>query len=126
MLTKDEERLSIELMTEKVMNTKDFVIADAKIEGFCLRPDSKHYSDFVFVGYTTRDGDRLKSELSDAFKNGERTDIHAGDREGDICFNIYTDLGISKRRMVCTGWQIDKGDNKARFITAFDKKRGEK
>ena len=126
MFTKEEKRLSTEFMAEKVMKVTDFVIADAKIEGFCLRPDSKHYSDFAFVGYTKKDGDRLRSDLIEAFKKGKRTDIRSGDRDGDICFNIYTDLGISRRRFFCTGWQIDNGDNKARFITAFDKKRGEK
>ena len=126
MLTKESEQMTTGSMTEKVMNTTEFIIADAKIEGFCLRPDSKHYSDFAFVGYTAKDGDTLRSELGEAFRNGFRTDIHGGDRQGDICFNIYTELGITKRRLFCTGWQIDNGDNKARFITAFDKKRRDK
>ena len=35
-------------------------------------------------------------------------------------------LGIDKKARVVTGWQIDKGDNKPRFITAMaarDKKK---
>ena len=126
MITKDIHSLTAEEMAEIVTGTTDFVIADAKIEGFCLRPDSKHYSDFVYVGYTVQDWERLRADLIEDFRNGKRTDIHGGNRKGDICFNIYTDLGVTRRRTFCTGWQIDKGDNKARFITAFDKKRGEK
>ena len=126
MLTQEAEKMSKEEMTAKVMETNGFYIADAKIEGFCLRIDAKHYTDFAMVGYTAKDGDKLRADLGEAFANGMRTDIRAGARAGDICFNIYTELGITKRRLFCTGWQIDCGDDIARFITAFDKNRRDK
>ena len=121
MLTKEAEGMTIEYMTEKVMGVTDFVIADAKIEGFCLNPNGKHWDHFRDVGYTTKDGELLRKQLMDAFKNYDSADIKEGKIKGDICFNIYTELGVTKKHLFLTGWQIDRGTNFARFITAFDK-----
>ena len=122
MLTKEPESMTNEYMTEKVMNTTEFVIADSKIEGFCLNPNGKHWNHFRDVGYTAKDGDILRSQLKDAFINGARVDIREGKISEDICFNIFTQLGITEKHLFLTGWQIDHGTNYARFITAFDKK----
>ncbi len=121
MLTKEAEDLTIEYMTEKVMSMNEFVIADSKIEGFCLNPNGKHWDHFSAVGYTTKDGELLRNQLRDAFEKGIRVDVKEGKIKGDICFNIYTQLGVTEKHLFLTGWQIDHGTNCARFITAFDK-----
>ena len=121
MLTKELEGMTNEYMTEKVMKTTEFVIADSKIEGFCLSPNGKHWDHFRDVGFTTKDGDVLRSQLKNAFDNDARVDIKEGKIKGDICFNIFTQIGITEKHMFLTGWQIDHGTNFARFITAFDK-----
>ncbi len=121
MLTKELEGMTNEYMTEKVMKTTEFVIADSKIEGFCLSPNGKHWDHFRDVGFTTKYGDVLRSQLKNAFDNDARVDIKEGKIKGDICFNIFTQIGITEKHMFLTGWQIDHGTNFARFITAFDK-----
>lgn len=121
MLTKEADDLTIEYMTDKVMSVNEFDIADAKIEGFCLNPNGKHWDHFNAVGYTTKDGELLRNQLRDAFEKGNRVDVKEGKIKGDICFNIYTQLGVTEKHLFLTGWQIDHGTNRARFITAFDK-----
>ena len=121
MLTKDEERLTIEFMTEKVMSVTEFEITDSKIEGFCLNPNGKHWDHFKAVGYMAKSGDILRKQLEYAFKNNDRVDIKEGKISGDICFNIYAELGITEHHLFLTGWQIDRDSDHARFITAFDK-----
>ena len=121
MLTKEADDLTIEYMTDKVMSVNEFDIADAKIEGFCLNPNGKHWDHFNAVGYTTKDVELLRNQLRDAFEKGNRVDVKEGKIKGDICFNIYTQLGVTEKHLFLTGWQIDHGTNRARFITAFDK-----
>lgn len=39
--------------------------------------------------------------------------------DGAVKFNIYMELGVTKKHMFRTGWRIDKPGDKPRIITCF-------
>ena len=45
------------------------------------------------------------------------------DKEGIVTFNIYMQLGVTKRRTFLTGWQIDETGKTRRIITGFRVRR---
>ena len=43
---------------------------------------------------------------------------------GATQFNIYMELGVTKKRSFVTGWIQDTPDSKPRIVTSFRKNRG--
>lgn len=121
MLTEDVEYITLKEAIEKVGNVTEFIIADSKIEGFCLRPDSKHWKEFESVGFTVHDGDILRSQIRSVVENGERVEIAI--KGENIKFAVYGELGITKKSRFCTAWQIDAGTTSARYISGYKKGR---
>ena len=105
---------------QRVNNTKKYDIVDDKIYKFALKPDSKHYMDYINAGYTENDGEQLKRDLSKLYITGKKENIQYNEENGNIKFEISGELGKNKLRFT-TGWQIDKNDDKARFITGYRK-----
>lgn len=92
-------------------------IHDNKVVKFLLDPEKKHYQEFVAVGYTKEDPAKLKNDLIEGLKrNGAK--IYATNEHGNTSFEVDMTLGVTAKKRFRTAWQIDKGTDFPRFITA--------
>ena len=62
---------------------------------------------------------RLKADIQNGLKNNNAYRDVKRSKYGNTAYSVNMVLGIDKKEKVVTGWQIDKGDNKPRFITAY-------
>ena len=92
-------------------------IHDNKITKFLLLPGAKHYKEFERVGYTPSDKERLRNDILAGLEQNEAKYFEPN-KHGDTAYQVNMRLGISKKRWFVTAWQIDKGTDFPRFITA--------
>lgn len=96
-----------------------------KYTGYFLKPGAKHADQFFDVGYTEDNPLQLRYDMARQFDMSK-----AVDREelngGAIKFNIYMELGVTKKRTFLTGWIQDAPESKPRIVTGFRKNRGKK
>ncbi len=101
----------------KIPNADKATIADSKITKFLLDPGKKHYAEFVAVGYSKDDPERLKRDLLKGLPNN-RAKMHEVNAHGDRSFEVDMMLGVNRKAKFRTAWQIDRGADNPRFITA--------
>lgn len=101
----------------KVPNADSATIADSKITKFLLDPTKKHYAEFVAVGYSKDDPERLKRDLLEGLPNSGAK-MYEVNAQGDRSFEVDMILGVTRKAKFRTAWQIDKGSDSPRFITA--------
>lgn len=111
-------------IVHRVPNYKNATVADAKITKYCLDPNRKHYKEFTDVGYSKNDPERLKKDLLKGLAENEAESTFPNEH-GDRSFTVYMKLGVTKKRTFRTGWQIDKGTNFPKFVTAYRVKNKE-
>ena len=96
------------------------VTTPKKYTGYFLKPDTKHSQDFFGVGYTQDNPLQLRYDMARQFDMEKAVDAEILD-DGAKKFNIYMELGVTKKKMFKTGWRIDKPGDKPRIITGFRK-----
>lgn len=117
-------KLKVQKRQTKFVNNASCETTPKKFSGYFLKPDAKHSNDFFDVGYTQDNPLQLRYDIasqfdeSKAFKKSIKND-------GAETFNIYMELGVSKKRTFLTGWIKDTPDSIPRIVTAFRKNRGE-
>lgn len=102
------------------------IIQDSKIVGFMLSPNSKHYQEFVDVGYNKDNPEhpeRLKNDILKNFDYNKAID-HEYTKHGHK-FSIMMPLGVDVKRTFRTVWQIDNGKTEPRIVSAYRDRRGE-
>ena len=92
-------------------------IPDKKVVNFLLDPEKKHYQEFVAVGYSKEDPAKLKNDLLEGLKHNEAK-IYATNEHGNTPIEVDMTLGVTVKKKFRTAWQIDKGTDSPRFITA--------
>lgn len=102
----------------KVPNAEKATIADSKVTKYLLDPEKKHYTEFVDVGYSKDDPERLKHDLLEGL-NTSNAKMFEKNAHGDRSFEADMMLGVSRKEKFRTVWQIDKGAENPRFITAY-------
>lgn len=102
----------------RVPNAGKATIADAKVTKFLLDPSKKHYREFAAVGYSESDPGRLKQDLLEGLSSNSAKEYEAN-VHGDRSFEVDMQLGVTRKARFRTAWQIDKGTDKPRFITAY-------
>lgn len=105
-------------IVRRVPNYNKATIAEPKITEYCLDSTQKHYQEFIDVGYSGDKPEKLKADLLKVLGENE-TEITKPNSHGDISVTVYMKLGVIKKRTFRTGWQIDKGTNFPRFVTAY-------
>lgn len=96
-----------------------------KYTGYFLKPEAKHSQDFFSVGYTQDNPLRLRYDMARQFDMNRAEDIEelgGGARK----FNIYMELGVTKKKTFCTCWIQDTPDSLPRIVTGFRKSRGKR
>lgn len=99
------------------------VTTPKKFSGYFLKPGAKHADQFFDVGYTQDNPLQLRYDMARQFDMDKAVDIKdlgGGARK----FNIYMELGVTKKKRFLTGWIQDTPDSKPRIVTAFRKERG--
>ena len=93
-------------------------IPDAKVVKYLLKPETKHYEEFIAVGYSKNDPDRLKSDLLNGLQSN-RAKVYEANKHGNTAYEVDMTLGITTKARFRTAWQIDKGSDSPRFVTAY-------
>ena len=107
------------------VNNAPCVTTPKKFTGYFLKPGAKHADQFFSAGYTEQDVLQLRYDIARQFDMGKAVEFRqrAG---GAATFNIYMELGVTKKRSFCTGWMLDEPNATPRIVTAFrkDKENG--
>ena len=92
-------------------------IHDDKISKFLLLPGAKHYKEFERVGYTPNDKELLRKDILEGLKKNEAK-FFDPNKHGDTAYQVNMLLGVTRKRWFITAWQIDRGTDFPRLITA--------
>lgn len=104
---------------------KGFAVAVAKLARYCLNPERKHAKDFFDLGYTENDADLLFSHIEDGFDLAKKTRSRTSE-QGEEQFAIPMLLGVVRKEMLTTSWQVDKSSGKPRLTSAYRDRRNQK
>ena len=118
-------RLKTDKRQTDFVNNAPCVTTPKKFTGYFLKSGAKHADQFFNVGYTEKDVLQLQYDIARQFDMSKAVDI-SENNDGSTKFNIYMKLGVTKERIFCTGWRIDKPGDAPRIITAFRSERGQK
>lgn len=114
---------TLKKQTETVKNAP-CVTTPKKFTGYFLKQGAKHADQFFEVGYSQDDPMRLRYDIAKQFDMDKAVDIKELGG-GAKKFNIYMELGVTKKKRFLTGWIQDAPDSKPRIVTGFRKDRGQ-
>lgn len=106
-----------------VVKNAECITTPKKYTGYFLKDGAKHADQFFDVGYTADNPLKLRYDMARQFdmsKAVEFKELGGGATQ----FNIYMELGVTKKRSFVTGWIQDTPDSKPRIVTSFRKNRG--
>ena len=94
-----------------------------KVKNYLLNPNKSNGKSELFrsLGYTMKDAKRLSRDIQDGLKNN-RAVQYEPNKHGNVMYNVTMRIGKDKTA-IKTVWQIDKGSNIPRFITAYKARR---
>ncbi len=101
---------------------KGFRVSTAKLEKYCLQKGRKHAQEFFDVGYTQADSEKLFRDIEAGFDLSKKQGERLSPRH-DIQFGIPMQLGVSEKQLFTTAWQIDKGSEEPKLISAYRDRR---
>ncbi len=89
--------------------SEDFIFDDSKITGYMLCPGKEHYEEFVDVGYSKDDPQKLYDDIVSTFKKDEL--IYDGVNNGgnDRYYQKIT-LGVTKEKPFIAGYEMKNGN----------------
>lgn len=103
-------------------SAKGFTAAVAKLSKFCLNPEKKHSKEFFDVGYTENDADTLFRHIEEGYDLTKKSGSRLSER-GQEQFTIPMLLGMTKKKLFTTAWQIDKDGDPPKMTSAFRDRR---
>lgn len=106
-------------IVNRLPNHKNAVISRNKLKNYILNPtkDPAKSKFFNSLGYNMKNYQRLESDIRDGLSKNKAQE-YSTNKYGHKAYSVTMELGIGKKKQTVTGWQIDEGDNKPRFITA--------
>ena len=110
--------------SSRLPNFQRAIIVADKLKNYLLHPEKGKGKAAFFrsLGYRMQNFRRLKADIQTGLKNNNAHLREKVNPYGHKAYSVNMVLGIDKKARVVTGWQIDKGDNKPRFITAMPAK----
>ena len=105
----------------RLPNYQRAVIVAEKLKNYLLSPmnGKGKAAFFASLGYRMQNFRRLKSDIQKGLKNNKAHIEEKRSKYGNKAYSVNMVLGIEKKAKKVTAWQIDKGDNRPRFITAY-------
>ncbi len=113
---------------DDIIETDKTVIQARKLTEYLLKPGTKHFQEFLDVGYTEHDFQQLASDIAAQYSEDGRFDFKT-ESDGTKRFSVLVELGIKTHKTFQTVWRIDSESEKPRLITCYRvsvKKGGEK
>lgn len=104
------------------VNKAPCVTTPKKYTGYFLKQGAKHADQFFNVGYTADNPLQLRYDMARQFDISKAIDRKRLN-DGAVKFNIYMELGITKKRMFLTGWIQETPESKPRIVTGFRKNK---
>lgn len=106
-------------MSSRLPNYKNAVISRDKLKNYILNPnkDPAKSKFFNSIGYNMKNYRQLEADIREGLSKNNAIE-YKENKYGNKAFSVTMELGIGKKKQTVTGWQIDNGDNKPRFITA--------
>jgi hypothetical protein len=103
----------------RLPNYTSAYIPSAKLSNYLLDPIKEPNKSKAFnaLGYDLGNADKLEADILEGLKHYSGA-VFAPNEYG-IPAEVTMELGITKRKMVRTGWMYDHGSNKPRFVTAY-------
>lgn len=101
-----------------VPNADRATIADGKLMKYLLDPEKAHYPEFIAVGYSRDDPERLRQDLLAGLRKGPAK-VYGTIGYGVVSFEVDTMLGVTREKRFRTVWRIDEGADYPRFVTAY-------
>lgn len=95
-----------------------------KYTGYFLKQGAKHSDDFFNVGYSTDNPMQLRYDMARHFDMSKAVELETLS-DGSVKFNMYMELGVTKKRKFKTGWIQDNPESKPRIVTGFRNNKGE-
>lgn len=107
----------------RLPNYRSAVVLNAKVKNYLLNPNKSNgkWKFFRGLGYTMKNSKRLERDIRDGLSKNKALKF-APNKYGNTAYQVEMQLGVGDKSDVVTAWQIDKGDNKPRFITAYKQK----
>ncbi len=112
---------TIRRQTDVVRNA-ECITTPKKYTGYFLKNGAKHADQFFDVGYTADNPLQLRYDMARQFDTSNAVDWEELNG-GAIKFNIYMELGVTKKRTFLTGWIQDSPESKPRIVTGFRKNK---
>ena len=95
----------------------DTVIEDRKITGYLLNPEKTHYKDFVDVGYSKDNPQKLYDDIVSNFNETKAVNHRINYDEYDT-YSVFMELGVDKKARFRTVWEIKNKGDKPRLVSA--------
>lgn len=95
----------------------DTVIEDRKITGYLLNPERTHYKDFVDVGYSKDNPQKLYDDIVSNFNETKAVNHRINYDEYDT-YSVFMELGVDKKARFRTVWEIKNKGDKPRLVSA--------
>lgn len=101
-----------------VPNADRATIADGKIMKYLLDPEKAHYPEFIAVGYSRDDPERLRQDLLSELRKNPAT-VYGSNGFSVVSFEVDMMLGVTRKKKFRTVWQVNVGTDYPRFVTAY-------
>ena len=97
-------------------DNEDFIFEDSKITGYMLCPGKDHYEEFVAVGYSKDNPQKLYNDITTSFKKDDL--IYDGkNKGGNDRYYQNVVLGVTKEKPFLVGYEIKEGN--LRLVTCY-------
>ena len=106
--------------TVRLPNYQRAVILNDKVKNYLLHPSKSNGKAAFFkaIGYSTKDAKRFSRDIRRGLKENKAL-VYFANQHGNVVYNVIMNLGTGAQVPVLTVWQIDKGSNRPRLITAY-------
>ena len=112
-----ENRLDKSAESGIIHYNSDTVIEDRKITGYLLNPEKTHYKDFVDVGYSKDNPQKLYDDIVSNFNETKAVNHRINYDEYDT-YSVFMELGVDKKARFRTVWEIKNKGDKPRLVSA--------
>lgn len=102
----------------RLPNHQNATIAERKITEYLLKPGTKHYQDFIDVGYSANNPEKLRNDILNGLKTNKALSFEEN-QHGNRAYQVDMELGITHKKLFRTSWQVDKGKEFPKLTSAY-------
>ncbi|WP_432643218.1 DUF6883 domain-containing protein [Acidaminococcus sp.] len=111
-------------IVKRLPNFKCAIVPRNKLKNYILNPgkspDKAKF--FASIGYNMRNWERFMADVKKKVRTNKALKYRT-DKYGQTEYQVNMQIGITRKRMVATGWVVRKGSSKPQFVTAYQNKK---